>query len=114
MDFELLGCDALFLDEFQVYKNLHFYTKQNNIAGLTNRASLISMDMYLKLRYIKSIPQGRIIGATGTPITNTISELFTLQRYFQAEELEQRGIESFDSWASVKSPPRSHQPACTR
>lgn len=99
LPFEQLGVDHLFADEAQAYKNLYFMTKMRNVPGagqLTQR----SMDMYLKSRYLDQ-SGGRLVLATGTPISNTISEMFTMQRYLQPELLRERGIEHFDAWAAT-------------
>lgn len=99
LPFEQLGIDAVFADEAQAYKNLYFMTKMRNVPGagqLTQR----SMDLYLKSRYLQGI-NGRLVLATGTPISNTISEMFTMQRYLQPDLLAERGIDHFDSWAAT-------------
>lgn len=99
LPFEQLGVDGLFVDEAQAYKNLYFTTQQRNIPGagqLTQR----SMDMYLKARYLDR-SQGRLVMATGTPISNTISEMFTLQRYLQPGVLAEQGLTHFDAWAAT-------------
>jgi len=99
LSFEHLGVDYLFADEAQAYKNLYFMTKMRNVPGagqLTQR----SMDMYLKSRYLDQ-SGGRLVLSTGTPISNTISEMFTMQRYLQPELLRERGIEHFDAWAAA-------------
>ncbi|HYL22508.1 MAG TPA: hypothetical protein VEU74_12155 [Gemmatimonadales bacterium] len=99
LPFEQLGVDMLFADEAQAYKNLYFMTKMRNVPGagqLTQR----SMDLYLKARYLDQ-SNGRLVLATGTPISNTISEMYTMQRYLQPEMLRERGIEHFDAWAAA-------------
>lgn len=99
LPFEQLGVDHLLVDEAQAYKNLYFMTKMRNVPGagqLTQR----SMDLYLKARYLDQAG-GRLVLATGTPISNTISEMYTMQRYLQPELLRERGIEHFDAWAAA-------------
>ena len=103
IDFSDLGIDALFIDESQEFKNLFFSTSLNRVAGLGNReGSEKAMDMFIKVRSIQKKNNGRgVYFATGTPISNTIAEVYTVQRYMQYDELKQRGIQHFDSWAST-------------
>ena len=109
--FEELGVDRLFVDEAQSYKNLFLYTKMRNVAGLSTTDAQKSSDMLLKCRYIDEITGGRgVVFATGTPVSNSVTELFTMQRYLQQDLLERGFTDSrgrhfslthFDSWASV-------------
>ncbi len=97
--FEQLGIDRLFVDEADLFKNLEFTTKMQRIAGLPNTGSNRALDMYLKTRYL-SERGGGIVFATGTPISNTMAELYTLQRYLAPERLEEAGVAHFDAWAA--------------
>jgi N12 class adenine-specific DNA methylase len=97
--FEELGIDRIFVDEADLYKNLGFTTKMQRIAGLPNTESNRSLDMYMKTRYV-SQRGGGIIFATGTPISNTMAEMYTLQRYLAPELLEAAGMAHFDAWAA--------------
>lgn len=100
--FEELGIDRLYIDEAHNFKNLMVYTKMQNVAGISTSDAQKSNDLYLKCRYIDEITGGTgIIFATGTPVSNSMVELYTLQRYLQINELEKRGLAHFDSWASV-------------
>ena len=109
--FEELGVDRLFVDEAQSYKNLFLYTKMRNVAGLSTSDAQKSSDMLLKCRYIDEITGGRgVVFATGTPVSNSVTELYTMQRYLQQDLLEKGFTDShgrhfslthFDSWASV-------------
>jgi N12 class adenine-specific DNA methylase len=96
---EQLGIDQVFVDEADMYKNLGFTTKMNRIAGLPNTESNRAMDMYMKTRYI-SERGGGIVFATGTPISNTMAEMYTLMRYLAPEKLEAAGLAHFDAWAA--------------
>jgi hypothetical protein len=99
--FEELGVDQLFVDEADLFKNLFFITKMDRIAGLTNRESQRAFDMFLKTQYVTKRNNGRgLVLATGTPVSNTMAELFTMQRYLQMPYLEQVGLRQFDAWAS--------------
>lgn len=100
--FEELGVDRLFVDEAHSYKNLMVTTKMRNVAGVTTSAAYKSSDMLLKCRYIDEITGGKgIVFATGTPISNSMAEMYTMQRYLQHDLLKRHNIASFDSWASV-------------
>lgn len=101
VNFEDLGVDALFVDEAHYYKNCAVFSKMRNIAGISNTRAKKSSDMLMKTQYINEINNGRgIVFATGTPITNSMAELYVMQRYLQNHELEQRGIHHFDAWAA--------------
>src|SRR5437763_3306350 len=97
--FEQLGIDRIFVDEADVYKNLGFATKMSRIAGLPNTESNRAMDMYMKTRYVSKRGGGAVF-ATGTPISNTLAEMYTLQRYLAPERLEAAGVSHFDAWAA--------------
>jgi N12 class adenine-specific DNA methylase len=97
--FEELGVDMLIVDEFHAYKNLFFATRMTRIAGLTNSDSQRAFDMFVKFSWLHE-HGGKVIGLTGTPVTNTLAELFTMQRYFQLETLQALGISHFDAWAN--------------
>jgi N12 class adenine-specific DNA methylase len=97
---ERLGVDLLVSDEFHQYKNLYFHTKMTRIAGLPNADSQRAFDMFIKVRNLLE-NGGRFIGLTGTPITNTMAEAFTMQRYFQYDTLRDLGLVHFDSWAQM-------------
>lgn len=100
--FEELGVDRLFVDEADSYKNLFLYTKMRNVAGLSQTEAQKSSDMFAKCRYLDELTEGRgIIFATGTPISNSITEMYTMQRYLQYERLREQGLQHFDSWAST-------------
>ena len=100
--FEQLVVDRLFVDEAHAYKNLFIYTKMRNIAGLSTSEAQKSTDMYMKCRYMDELTGGKgIIFATGTPISNSMTELYTMMRYLQYDALQERGLTQFDAWASV-------------
>lgn len=100
--FEELGIDRLFVDEAHNYKNLMLTTKMNNVAGVSTSAAYKSSDMFAKCRYIDEITDGKgITFATGTPVSNSMTELYTMQRYLQYDQLEETGLLHFDSWAST-------------
>ena len=100
--FEQLGVDRLFVDESQNYKNLFLYTKMRNVAGLSTSEAQKSSDMVGKCRYLDEITGGRgVIFATGTPISNSMTEMYTLMRYLQYNTLQQKGLTHFDAWAST-------------
>lgn len=100
--FEQLGVDQLFVDESHSFKNLFLYTKMNNVAGISNTEAKKSSDMFAKCQYIDEITGGRgITFATGTPISNSMTELYTNMRYLQYDTLMQMGLGHFDSWASA-------------
>lgn len=102
LTFEQLGVDYLFVDEAHNYKNLYTYTKLSNVAGINTSESLRATDMYLKCQYLLEKNDGRgVTFATGTPISNSMSEFYVLQRYLQPELLQQMNLTSFDRWAST-------------
>ena len=103
LTFEQLGVDLLVVDESHYFKNLGYVTKMRNIAGLPNTESKRAFDMHMKVRYMAQVRgEGKgVIFATGTPIANSMAELYTTQRYLQPKELERMGLASFDDWASV-------------
>ncbi|MEK5394109.1 SNF2-related protein [Margalitia sp. FSL K6-0131] len=102
INFEELGVDCLFVDEAHAYKNLHTVTKLQNVAGIGTSSSQRATDMKMKCEYIQEINQGRgVIFATGTPITNSMSELFVMQRFLQPDSLQRAGLEFFDNWAGT-------------
>lgn len=96
--FDQLGIDLIVVDECQAFKNLYNYTAMNNVAGLPNAKSERASDMYMKCKIIQE-NGGQVVFATGTPITNTMAELYTLQRYLQEDALHEQGIYCFDAWA---------------
>ena len=99
--FEQLGVDRLFVDEAHNYKNLFLYTKMRNVAGLSTTDAQKSLDMFAKCRYMDEITGSRgVIFATGTPISNSMTELYTMQRYLQYDRLQELGMAHFDCWAS--------------
>lgn len=99
--FEQLGVDRLFVDEAQAYKNLFMYTKMRNVAGLSTSSSQRASDMFAKCQYIDQITGGRgIVFATGTPVSNSITELYTMMRYLLYGRLKELGMLHFDNWAS--------------
>ncbi|WP_396189808.1 PLxRFG domain-containing protein, partial [Flavobacterium sp.] len=99
--FEELGVDRLFVDEFHEFRKLDFATNQGNVSGIDSNGSQRALDLYMKVEYLRSKNPGRaLVAASGTPITNTMGELFTAQRFFQPEQLKEDGTESFDAWAS--------------
>ena len=101
ISFEQLGVDRMFVDESDNYKNLFLYTKMRNVAGLSTTDAQKSSDMFAKCRYMDELTGGRgIIFATGTPISNSMTELYTLQRYLQYDRLQELGMSHFDCWAS--------------
>ncbi|HPO77403.1 MAG TPA: helicase, partial [Thermoclostridium caenicola] len=100
--FEELGVDRLFVDEADFYKNLFLYTKMRNVAGLSQTEAQKSSDLFAKCRYLDELTDGRgVIFATGTPISNSITEMYTMQRYLQYETLRKNGLQHFDCWAST-------------
>ncbi len=101
MTFEELGVDQLFVDEADLYKNLAYVTKMTRIAGLPNSDSNRAFDMFLKIRYLQENNEGRgVVFATGTPISNTLAEMYTMLRYLAPEMLSERKVEHFDAWAA--------------
>ena len=100
--FEQLGVDRLFVDESQAFKNLYLYTKMRNVAGLSTSEAQKSSDMFGKCRYLDEVTGGRgVIFATGTPISNSMTEMYTLMRYLQYSTLQQKQLTHFDAWAST-------------
>lgn len=100
--FEELGVDRLFVDEAHNYKNLFLYTKMSNVAGLSQSEAQKSSDLFMKCRYLDEITGNKgVVFATGTPISNSMTELYTMQRYLQYNTLRQIGLENFDAWAST-------------
>ncbi|MBQ8962270.1 MAG: hypothetical protein IJ089_00535 [Clostridia bacterium] len=100
--FEQLGVDRLFVDESHFYKNLFLYTKMSNVAGVQTTDAQKSSDMYLKCRYMDELTGGKgITFATGTPISNSMTELYTIMRYLQFDTLQRTGLGHFDSWAAT-------------
>ncbi|MDD4386544.1 MAG: SNF2-related protein [Clostridia bacterium] len=100
--FEELGVDRIFIDEAHYFKNLFLYTKMRNVGGIAQTEAQKSSDLYMKCRYLDEITGGKgIIFATGTPISNSMVELYTLQRYLQYNSLEKNKLQHFDSWAST-------------
>ena len=100
--FEELGVDRLFIDESHYYKNLFLFTKMRNVGGIAQTEAQKSSDLFMKCRYLDELTGGRgAIFATGTPISNSMVELYTIQRYLQYETLQQNGLQHFDSWAST-------------
>ena len=100
--FEQLGVDRLFVDEAHNYKNLMLQTKMRNVAGIGTAASQKASDLFAKCRYLDERSSGKgIVFATGTPVSNSMSELYTMQRYLQYDLLEETGMLQFDSWAST-------------
>lgn len=100
--FEELGADRLFVDEAHSYKNLFLFTKMRNVAGLAQTEAQKSVDLFMKCRYLDELTGGRgIVFATGTPISNSMTEMYTMQRYLQYETLRSKGLTHFDAWAST-------------
>ena len=106
LTFEELGVDRLFVDEAHYFKNLFYVTKMTRIAGLPQTASERAFDMYLKVRHVQSLNGGGgVVFATGTPIANSMAEMFTMQRYLQPDELKKHNLHHFDSWAATFGEP---------
>lgn len=102
VDFEELGIDRLFVDEAHGYKNLYLYTKMTNVAGISQSESEKATDMYNKCRYLNEITGNKgVIFATGTPVSNSMTELYTMMRYLQRDTLEEMNLDQFDAWAST-------------
>ena len=100
--FEQLGVDKLFVDEAHNYKNLFLYTKMNNVGGIAQTEAQKSSDLFLKCRYLDELTGGRgTVFATGTPVSNSMVELYTMQRYLEYDELVKTGLANFDNWAST-------------
>jgi N12 class adenine-specific DNA methylase len=101
INFEQLGVDYMFVDEAHSFKNLYMTTKMNNIAGLSKSRAMKSTDIFNKGQYLQEVNDGRgIVFATGTPISNSIVEMYTMQKYLQMDDLRERGLENFDAWAA--------------
>ena len=100
--FEQLGVDRLYVDESQAYKNCFIYTKMRNVAGLSTTEAQKSSDMLMKCQYMDEITGGKgVVFATGTPVSNSMTELYTLMRYLQYGTLREKGLQHFDCWAST-------------
>ena len=100
--FEELGVDRMFVDEAHYYKNLFLYTKMRNVGGIAQTEAQKSSDLYMKCRYLDELTDGKgVTFATGTPVSNSMVELYTMQRYLQYAELEKRNLQNFDAWAST-------------
>ena len=100
--FEELGVDKLFVDESHNYKNLFLYTKMRNVGGIAQTEAQKSTDLFMKCRYLDEITGGKgIVFATGTPVSNSMAELYTIQRYLQYDTLKKNDLEHFDNWAST-------------
>ena len=102
LDFESLGVDYLYIDEAHYYKNLFLFTKMNNVAGISNAASARASDLKLKCEYLQELHKNDkgVVFATGTPISNSMTEMYTMQTYLQPSTLEKAGITYFDGWAA--------------
>ncbi len=100
LDFEQLGIDAIYVDEAHLYKNLYFTTKLRNIAGINQTSSQKALNLKMKMEYIEEIG-GKVIFATGTPISNTMAEMYTMQKYLMPNTLREQGIYNFDSWQKI-------------
>ena len=102
INFEELGIDRLFIDESHFYKNLYLYTKMRNVGGIAQTEAQKSSDLFMKCRYLDEITGSRgVIFATGTPISNSMVEMYSVQRYLQYDTLARNGLQHFDSWAST-------------
>ena len=102
IDFEELGIDRLFVDEADGYKNLYLYTKMRNVAGIAQTEALKSSDMFMKCQYLDELTGGKgVVFATGTPVSNSMVELYTMQRYLQHHTLVEHNLQHFDAWAST-------------
>lgn len=100
--FEELGIDRLFVDEAHYYKNLAAFSKMRNVGGISQTEAQKSSDLYMKCRYLDELTGGRgVVFATGTPISNTMVEMYTMQKYLQYHTLEEHGLLNFDAWAST-------------
>lgn len=100
--FEQLGCDRIFVDEAHYFKNLFLFTKMRNVGGIAQTEAQKSSDLFMKCQYLDELTGGKgIVFATGTPISNSMVEMYTMQRYLQYKELEDRDLLQFDSWAST-------------
>ena len=99
--FEELGIDRLFMDEADLFKNLYLYTKMRNVGGISQTESLKASDLYMKCQYMDELTGGKgVVFATGTPVSNSMAELYTMQRYLQGNLLKELGLSHFDAWAS--------------
>ena len=99
--FEELGIDKMFVDEAHSFKNLFLYTKMRNVAGIQQTEAQKSADLYMKCQYLDEITGGKgIVFATGTPVSNSMTELYTMMRYLQADKLKEMGMHNFDAWAA--------------
>ena len=99
--FEELGVDRLFIDEADLFKNLYLYTKMRNVGGISQTESLKASDLYMKCQYMDEFTGGKgVVFATGTPVSNSMAELYTMQRYLQGSLLKELGLSHFDAWAS--------------
>lgn len=99
--FEELGVDRLFIDEADLFKNLYLYTKMRNVGGISQTESLKASDLYMKCQYMDELTGGKgVVFATGTPVSNSMAELYTMQRYLQGKLLKELGLSHFDAWAS--------------
>ncbi len=106
LTFEELGVDRIFVDEAHYFKNLFYLAKMTRIAGLPQTASERAFDMYLKVRHVQSMNSGGgVVFATGTPIANSMAEMFTMQRYLQPDDLKKRNLHHFDWWAATFGEP---------
>jgi N12 class adenine-specific DNA methylase len=102
IEFEQLGIDRLYVDESHHYKNLFLLTKMRNVAGVPQTEAQKSSDMFIKCQYMDELTGGRgVVFATGTPVSNSMTELYTMMRYLQYQRLQELGLEHFDSWAST-------------
>ena len=100
--FEEIGVDRVFVDEAHYYKNLFLYTKMRNVGGIAQTEAQKSSDLFMKTQYLDELTGGKgVIFATGTPVSNSMVELYTMQRYLQYKSLQERGLQHFDSWAST-------------
>ena len=100
--FEELGVDLMFVDEAHYFKNLYIFSKMKNVSGITQTEAQKSADLYMKCRYLNKVTNNRgVVFATGTPISNSMVELYTMQRYLQYDTLVKHGLQHFDSWASI-------------
>lgn len=105
LTFKELGVDRLFVDEAHHFKNLFYVSKMTRIAGLPQTASQRALDMFLKVRHVQRTPGGGVVFATGTPIANSVAEMFTMQRYLQLTALQEQKVDHFDAWAGTFGEP---------
>ena len=102
LTFEQLGVDFMFVDEAHMFKNCFVYTKLSRVAGVNTSSSQRAFDMLNKCQYLQEVNNGRgVVFATGTPVSNSMSELFVMMRYLEPKELERQGVSDFDSWAAT-------------